>query len=77
MTVLEKAVGNLAAALETLESKLEDRLDLHGADREAVEAAQRQAQTARKHTAEANQGLSAAISDIKALLDANDIDGKE
>ena len=82
MTVLENAVADLANALEKLEGKLEDSLDAQMADREAVAAAKRGAQTARGHTAEAGAGLTAAISDLKALLDttapdAADLKAKE
>ncbi len=76
MTVLEKAVGELATALETLESKLENRLDDLSADGEAVAAARRQAHAARKHAAEAGSGLAAAISDLKALLDTGSVNPK-
>ena len=69
MTVLENAVSDLANALEKLETKLEDRLDEQMADREAVAAARRCAQTARSHTASASDGLGAAISDLKTLLE--------
>ena len=77
MTVLEKAVGELANALENLETKLEDRLDGQLADREAVEAARRHARAARTHAASAGAGLSAAISDLKTLLAESDTKDKE
>jgi len=69
MTVLEKAVDNLAQALETLETRLEGLLDDQSARHDAAAAARAQAQAARKHTAEAGQGVTAAIADIKSLLD--------
>ena len=64
-SVLEKAVGDLANALEALESKLEDQIDSHN-------AARRQVKVARKHASDASSGLGAAISDVKALLEADD-----
>lgn len=77
MTVLEKAVGDLAQALETLESKLEDLLDDNNADQDAIAAARLQAHAARRHTAEAGQGVSAAIADVKSLLDHDHTVSKE
>lgn len=77
MTLLENAVGDLAGALEKLETKLEESLDGQQADREAVAAARRCAKTARGHTAEASAGLGAAISDLKALLATADTNSEE
>ncbi|GJL92694.1 hypothetical protein [Hyphococcus sp.] len=76
MTVLEKAVRNLAEAIETLESRLDARLDDASASEEAVAAARRQAQAARKQTDNASRGVAAAISDLKAIL-ADDDQKKE
>lgn len=74
MTVLENAVHDLANALENLESNLENRLDDLSAADEAIIAARRQALAARKHASDASSGLTASISDLKALLNANSKD---
>lgn len=76
MTVLEKAVLNLANALETLEEKLESRLDDQSADGEAIEAARGQARAARGHATAVSRELSGAIDEIKALLDTDDAQAK-
>lgn len=72
MTVLEKAVRNLADALEALETKLDGRLDDLSASEDLISAARRQAITARKQTENASRGVSAAISDLKAILAEDD-----
>lgn len=77
MTLLENAVGDLANALEKLETKLEEKFDDQLSDREAVAAAKRCAKTAREHTTAANAGLGAAITDLKALLASDDEKAKE
>lgn len=71
MSALEDAVETLANALDALEAKLDERLgDLaHYAD--AVDAARRQARTARTHAGEAAEGLAEAISELKALISAS------
>jgi len=68
MADLGQAVAALKEALDALEGRLADRLsDLaHSAD--AVEAARRQARTARLRVAEASSGLSAAIADLRSVL---------
>ncbi len=71
MTILEKAVLDLANALETLESKVEGRLDDQSARAELSEAAKRQARTAREHATEAGRDLAGAIDNLKSLLDAH------
>lgn len=68
MSVLEKAVSNLAEALETLETRLEEKTEEQAADREALAALRGRAAAAAKHTREAGQGVTAAISDVEALL---------
>jgi len=68
MTLLEKSVRNLAEALETLESKLDDRLDDLSAGSDTIAAAKRQALAARKQTDNASRGIAAAISDLKSIL---------
>lgn len=67
MTVLEKAVSNLAKALNTLEAKLEHRLDEHAASGEDMDAVRGQAKTARLHTEEAAEDLSEIIMELKTL----------
>ena len=69
MTVVEKAVLDLANALDNLEAKLETRLDEGVASTEQIDAAKRHAHAARAHTETASSGLGAAISDLKALLE--------
>ncbi|NOX83736.1 MAG: hypothetical protein GXP06_12280 [Alphaproteobacteria bacterium] len=76
MSVIEKAVIDLANALDTLEAKIDGKFDDHAASSDAIVAARRQAQTARTHAETAAQGVGAAISDIKALLDNNPANGK-
>ena len=72
MTVLEKAVLNLAGALETLETKLESRLNDHSADGESFDAARARARAARDQAQNVSKELSGAIDDLKSLL--NDYD---
>jgi hypothetical protein len=76
MTVLEKAVRSLAEAIETLESRLDARLDDAAASEDMIASARRQALAARKQTDNASCGVSAAISDLKAIL-ADDDQKKE
>ena len=73
MTVLEKAVRNLAQAIETLESRLDARLDDESATEETVAAARRQAQAASKQMDNASRGVAAAINDLKAILAEDDL----
>ena len=74
MTQLETAVRQLAAALDTLEGKLEERLSDLANETDTVDAARRQARAARAHAGDASDTLAAAIGDLKALLaeDAGD-----
>lgn len=74
MTLLEKSVRNLADALETLETKLDERLDDFSASSDTIAAAKRQAQTARSATDNASRGVAAAITDLKAILAKDDED---
>ncbi len=73
MTVLEKAVRNLAQAIETLESRLDARLDDESATEETVAAARRQALAASKQMDSASRGVAAAINDLKAILAEDDL----
>lgn len=68
MSILEEAVKTLAAALDSLETRVDDRLgDLsHSAD--ALDSARGQARAARHHAGEASTTLAQAIGDLKALL---------
>ncbi|MHA7872052.1 MAG: hypothetical protein ACX939_06870 [Hyphococcus sp.] len=75
MTVLEKAVLDLAKALETLEQKVETRLDDTSADGEALASAKSRARAARNHATGASRTLAGAIDDLKALLQ-EDTNGK-
>ncbi|WP_425410152.1 hypothetical protein [Hyphococcus sp.] len=72
MTLLEKSVRNLADALEALETKLDARLGDLDASSDSIASAKRQAQTARKATDHASQGVAAAITDIKSILAEDD-----
>lgn len=76
MSILEKSVVDLANALDNLEAKLDGRLDDHSASGERVDAARRQARTARACAEEASRDLSEAIAEVKALLDSAEIKGK-
>lgn len=68
MADLGQAVAALKEALDALDERLADRLaDLaHHAD--TVDAARRQARAARRHAAEASEDLSAAIADLRKIL---------
>ena len=68
MTILEKAVSDLAGALENLESKLDERIDGGDADRDTAIAASRQAKAAHAQTSQASEDIAAAIDDVKTLL---------
>ena len=76
MTLLEKSVRNLADAIETLEAKLDERLEDQTASAETIEAARKQALTARSQTDLASRGVAAAINDLKAIL-ADDEERKQ
>ncbi len=71
MSVVEKAVIDLANALDALESKLDSRLDDQMASSEDIDAARRQAKAAKARAEEASKDLGEAIADVKALLEAN------
>ena len=68
MSVLEKAVANLADALDHLERRLDDRFDNDANAADDMAAARRQAHAAKAHTEEASRGVGAAIEDVKSLL---------
>ena len=72
MSILEKSVVDLAHALDSLEAKLNGRLDDHSASDERIAAARAQARTAREHAATAASGLAGAIEDLKALIEKSD-----
>ncbi|MAW79232.1 MAG: hypothetical protein CMI63_03260 [Parvularcula sp.] len=72
MTMLEKAVQNLAEAIEALETRLDLRLEAADGSNETAAAARRQAAAARKQAGHAAQGVAAAISDLKAILAEDD-----
>lgn len=69
MSVLEKAIVDLANALDALEGKVVDRLENETAHTEDIAAARRQARSARAQTELAAKGVGAAIADLKALLE--------
>jgi prefoldin subunit 5 len=68
MTSLDDAARSLTKALETLETRLEERLGELSERREGEHAVRRQARIARTHATAASDGLSSAVSDLKALL---------
>ncbi len=68
MTVLEKAVLDLANALDQLEAQIEGKFDEKATSTEEIDAARRQAREAREHAENAAAGVGAAISDLKNLL---------
>ncbi len=76
MSVIEKAVIDLANALDNLEAKIDGKFDDRTASGDEIVAARRQAQAARTHADRAAKGVGAAISDIKTLLDNNPANGK-
>ncbi len=76
MSVIEKAVVDLANALDTLEAKIETRLDEQNVSGDAISAARRQARAAKDQAEIASKGVGAAISDIKALLAKSETNGK-
>ena len=63
MSLLERAVADLADALDTLEAKVGDRVNNHDS-----EAASRQTRTARQSAQTASDELRSAIKDLRALL---------
>lgn len=72
MTVLEDAVANLADALEVLEGKLEAKRFHDASGDDDLDAARRQARTARGHTNEASRALAKSIDDLRAILAQDD-----
>lgn len=68
MSLLENSVNQLAAALDALESKLDERLADLANQGEAVDAARRQARAAKGHAGVAADNLAAAIGDLRRLL---------
>lgn len=71
MSVVEKAVIDLANALDALETKLEGRFDDELAGTEEMDAARRQAKAAKARAEEASRDLGGAIADLKSLLAAD------
>lgn len=74
MAELENAVRRLAMALDTLEAKLDDRLQDLTAANDAVDAARRHARAAQAQTRRASDALAAAIGDLRGLLGAHATD---
>ena len=70
MNTLERSVERLSAALEALESRLDDRLHDLAASGEEAAAMRRQAASARIKAREAAGEIDAAIRDVRALLGA-------
>lgn len=72
MAILERAVSDLADALDALEGKINDRLSGDETNAHSAVAVARHARTAREKTEEASDALSAAIGDLKSLLQEED-----
>ena len=68
MSRLEESAIQLAAALDTLEAKLDERLAELGHQSDAVDAARRQARAAKTHAGDAADGLGEAISELRRIL---------
>jgi chromosome segregation ATPase len=68
MSQLENTVNQLASALDALETRLDERLAELGAHSDAIDAARRQARTARTHAGEASEGIAEAIGELRRLL---------
>jgi len=71
MSALENAVQTLAQALDSLESKLEDKMSDLVAKDDSIESAARQAATARAFVNTASEDITASIREINALLGEN------
>lgn len=69
MTALENAVQTLASALDSLEGKLDDRMQDLGAKTDSIEAARKQAATARAFVNTASEDVAATVKELHALLD--------
>ena len=68
MTLLEKAVKDLADALDDLELAIDDRLDSRTLDSQSLDAMRKTAGDAKLHTQNAAAGLADAISELKTIL---------
>lgn len=76
MSSLEESVKHLADALDALETNLDERLQDLAHHSDAVDAARRQARTARAQTAAAADGVATAIRELRAIL-KDDADVKD
>ena len=72
MNVLEKAISDLAGALETLETRLENHIDDGEAEREALVSARRQAAVSYTHASQASEDLGAPLIKKKKILSEDD-----
>ncbi|MBT8471747.1 MAG: hypothetical protein HKN14_01600 [Marinicaulis sp.] len=72
MSVLEKAILNLAEALDDLEGRIEGGADKSAAKTDQLMAAHKQARVAREHTEEAARDLSISIKELHRLLETDD-----
>lgn len=68
MSVLETAVADLADALDSLETKIGDRLSYADTGSESAVTTQRHVRSARKNTDAAASELSAIINELKSLI---------
>lgn len=66
---LQNSVQHLVAALDRLEAAIEKRVEEANTDKDIADSAQRQARTAAKHLADANEGLATSIMELRAMLD--------
>ncbi len=68
-TELQSSVQRLVSALDRLEAAIEARVTEAAEDRDIADSAQRQAKTAAKHLADANEGLATSIMELREMLD--------
>ena len=71
MSMLERAVADLADALNTLETRITHKLASQQESSEAAPAVARHLRTAGDRTEYASSELSKAIDDVKALIGDN------
>ncbi|MEM8770464.1 MAG: hypothetical protein AAGD92_02335 [Pseudomonadota bacterium] len=68
MSILEKAVADLADALDALEDRISDRMDDQPAGAEAALGAARHARIAREKADAASRELSAVMRDLRDMI---------
>ncbi len=68
MSLLERAVADLADALDTLEAKIGDRFSSDQAGGDDADAASRHIRSARSRAERASSELADAIGDLKSMI---------